>query len=244
MAQLYRGELSRSDRWRMRLDTTSNWALTTTAAVISYAFSSASTSHVVLLVGLGLVINFLGLEARRYRYYDLWNRRLRLLEHGFWGPILRHEPEDPDAMRELAAELERPALRLSMRSALATRMHRAYGPILLVLLAAWFMKVSAHPAPAGSLAELAHRARVSFIPGWLVLLALVMGTLVSAALYASSLVGRAPLGELRPPPRSRRRALWEAFARPYELAPPRVPRRARAKHGDTQPQEDARSAPP
>src|SRR3954466_14360561 len=139
MAQLYRGELSRSDRWRMRLDTTSNWALTTTAGVISYAFSNASTSHVVLLVGIWMVLPFLALEARRYRYYDLWNRRLRLLEHGFWGPILRHEPEDPDAMRELAAELERPVLRLSLMSALATRMNRAYGPILLVMLAAWFM---------------------------------------------------------------------------------------------------------
>ena len=32
IGQLYRGELGRSDRWRMRLDTTTNWALTTTAA--------------------------------------------------------------------------------------------------------------------------------------------------------------------------------------------------------------------
>src|SRR4051812_36695977 len=68
LAQLYRGELSRSDRWRMRLDTTSNWALTTTAGVISYAFSNASTSHVVLLLGISLVLTFLALEARRYRY--------------------------------------------------------------------------------------------------------------------------------------------------------------------------------
>src|SRR3954471_7447513 len=211
LAQLYRGELSRSDRWRMRLDTTSNWALTTTAGVISYAFSNASTSHVVLLLGISLVLTFLALEARRYRYYDLWNRRLRLLEHGFWGPVLRHEPEDPDAMRELATELERPVLRLSLESALATRMNRAYGPILLVLLAAWFMKVWAHPRAARSLADLAERAHVGFVPGWLVLSGLGVFSLVSAALFASSFVGRSPLGELRPAPRSRRRALWEAF---------------------------------
>ena len=47
MAQLYRGELGRSDRWRTRLDTTTNWALTTAAAVISFGFGNASTSHVV-----------------------------------------------------------------------------------------------------------------------------------------------------------------------------------------------------
>ncbi|HYV48114.1 MAG TPA: DUF2270 domain-containing protein [Myxococcaceae bacterium] len=251
LAQLYRGELSRSDRWRMRLDTTSNWALTTTAGVISYAFSNASTSHVVLLVGIWLVVTFLALEARRYRYYDLWNRRLRLLEHGFWGPVLRHEPEDPDAMRELAAELERPVLRLSHWSALATRMNRTYWPILLVLLVAWIMKVTAHPQVVGSLAELSQRAHVAFVPGWVILAGLIAFAFVSAALFASSFVGRAPLGELRPAPRSRRRALWEAFARPYELAPPRMPRRRQAGSpgpgagpGERPPAEGARSAPP
>jgi len=244
MAQLYRGELGRSDRWRMRLDTTTNWALTTTAGVISYSFSAAGTSHVTLLVGIWMVATFLGLEARRYRYYDLWNRRLRLLEHGFWGPLLRHEPEDPDAMRELANELERPVLRLSMRAALSTRMNRAYGPILLVLLAAWFIKIWAHPSTAGSLEELAIRAHVGFIPGWLVLAVVGTGSLLAVALFAGSFVGRAPLGELRPVPRSRRRALWEAFVRPYELAPPRVPQRRRARGGEIRPPDGARSAPP
>ena len=31
LVQLYRGELGRSDRWRTRLDTTTNWALITDA---------------------------------------------------------------------------------------------------------------------------------------------------------------------------------------------------------------------
>jgi uncharacterized membrane protein len=244
MAQLYRGELSRSDRWRMRLDTTSNWALTTTVGVISFSFSNVNTSHVPLLVGIWMVLTFLGLEARRYRYYDLWNRRLRLLEHGFWGPLLRHEPEDPDALRELAHELERPALRLSMASAVATRLHRVYGPILLVMAAAWFLKVWTHPTVAGSLAELSRRAHVGVVPGPVVLGLVVGGLLLAAALYITSFVARAPLGELQPVPRSRRRALWEAFARPYELAPPRVPLRRRAKAGELRPAEGARSAPP
>jgi uncharacterized membrane protein len=229
IAQLYRGELSRSDRWRMRLDTTTNWALTTTAGVISYSFSNADTSHVTLLVGIWMVITFLAIEARRYRYYDLWNRRLRLLEDGYWGPLLRREPQDPDAMRELAMEMERPELRLSLFSALATRMHRAYGPILLVLLAAWFIKVGQHPTPAKTLGEIAARARMAFVPGAVVLGVLFVGTLAAAMLFASSFLTRQPLGELRPRPRSRRRALWEAFARPYELAPPRLAQRRRAR---------------
>ena len=97
MAQLYRGELGRSDRWRTRLDTTTNWALTTTAAVISFGFGSVGSSHVTLLVGIWMVMTFLVIEARRYRYYDLWNRRVRLMEDGYWAPMLRREPVDPDA---------------------------------------------------------------------------------------------------------------------------------------------------
>src|SRR4051794_11599610 len=64
MAQIFRGELGRSDRWRTRLDTTTNWALTTTAAVISFGFSSPVASHVTLLVGIWMVTTFLMLEAR------------------------------------------------------------------------------------------------------------------------------------------------------------------------------------
>lgn len=231
MAHLYRGELSRSDRWRTRLDTTTNWALTTTVAVISYSFSNVQTPHVTLLVGIWMVVTFLLIEARRYRYYDLWNRRLRLLEDGYWAPRLRHEPVDPDAMRELALELERPQIRLSLFSAVATRMNRAYGPVLLVLLAAWFMKVATHPRPTQDVYEVLQRAHVGLVPGSLVVAVVAMFTLAAATLFASSFVARAPLGELRMRPRSRRRALWEVFARPYELKL----RRQRARRTRTPP---------
>ncbi|HEX8536744.1 MAG TPA: DUF2270 domain-containing protein, partial [Cystobacter sp.] len=144
MAQLFRGELSRSDTWRSRLDNTTNWSLTTTAAVISFGFT-ASASHVVFLVGLWMVLTFLLIEARRYRYYDLWIRRVRLLENGYWVPLLRREPVDPDAIRELITLVERPQIQLSLFSAISTRLNRAYGPILLVLTLTWFVKVYSHP---------------------------------------------------------------------------------------------------
>jgi uncharacterized membrane protein len=217
MAQLYRGELARSDRWRTRLDTTTNWALTTTAAVITYSLSNVDTPHVTLLVGIWLVINFLLLEARRYRYYDLWNRRLRLLEDGYWAQRLRREPVDPDALHELALELERPQLQLSLFSAVATRMNRAYGALFLVLVLAWAMKVVTHPRPTADLQEIIRRAHVGLVPGMAVLTGVAVFMLAVAALFAVSFMARAPLGELRVRPRSGRRALWEVFARPYEL---------------------------
>lgn len=221
IAHLYRGEISRSDRWRTRLDTTTNWALTTTAAVISFGFATTVTSHVTMLVGIWMVTTFLLIEARRYRYYDLWNRRLRLLEDGFWAPMLRHEPVDPDAMKELALEMSRPQIQLSLFSAVSTRLNRAYGPILLVLLLAWFVKVFSHPTPASTFDEFLSRAEVGPIPGSAVMLVLAVITFFYIALLIGSLFARAPLGELRMRPRTRKMELWERFYRPYAATRPR-----------------------
>jgi uncharacterized membrane protein len=221
MAHVFRGELSRSDTWRTRLDTTTNWALTTTAAVISFAFSSPAASHVVLLVGFWMVLSFLIIEARRYRYYDLWNRRVRLIEGGYWSPLLRREPVDPDALRELANEMSRPQIQLSLFSAVATRMNRAYGPILLVLLVSWFVKVYSHPEPVRSWDDFFERAHIGPMPGEAVVVFLFIITWLSAFAFFMALVARPPLGELKPRPRSKRLALWETIFRPYAVPPSR-----------------------
>ncbi|HSP79558.1 MAG TPA: DUF2270 domain-containing protein, partial [Myxococcaceae bacterium] len=221
---LYRGELSRSDTWRSRLDNTTNWALTTTAAVISFGFASAETSHVVFLVGIWMVSSFLLIEARRYRYYDMWIRRVRLLEDGYWAPLLRREPMDPDAMRELAAELDRPQIQLSLFSAISTRLNRAYGPILLVLMVTWFVKVYSYPRIPTSFSEFTARAHVGPVHGGVVMAVLFLLILVATYLLVASYFTRAPLGEVRSRPRGRRAALWESFYRPYA---PLTPRRRR-----------------
>jgi uncharacterized membrane protein len=232
MAQLYRGELGRSDKWRTRLDTTTNWALTTTAAVISFGFANASSPHVTFLVGIWMVITFLLTEARRYRYYDLWNRRVRLLEDGYWAPMLRHEPVDPDALRELAVELSRPQIHLSLFSAISTRLNRTYGPILIVLLLSWFVKVYSHPQAPVTFQEFVQRAHVGPVAGGVVMGIVAVIALLAAYLFISSYFVRAPLGELRPRHRSRRSALLESFYRPYAL---RRPRRARPPQPSGQP---------
>jgi uncharacterized membrane protein len=225
MAQLFRGELSRSDTWRTRLDTTTNWALTTTAAVISFGFATPQSSHVTFLVGIWMVISFLLIEARRYRYYDLWNRRVRLLEDGWWAPMLRREPVDPDAIRELAVAMERPQIQLSLFSAISTRLNRAYGPILMVLMATWFVKVYSHPKPPDDFEEFVNRAHVAWVPGSVVMGSLAFLTLAATYLFISSFFIRAPMGELRTRPRGRRAALWESFYRPYAIHKRRRPTR-------------------
>lgn len=230
MAQMFRGELSRSDTWRSRLDNTTNWSMTTTAAVVSFGFSTAA-SHVVILVGIWMVLSFLLIEARRYRYYDLWIRRVRLLENGYWVPMLRREPVDPDAIRELVSLIERPQIQLSLFSAISTRLNRAYGPILLVLTLTWLVKVYSHPQAPVNWHEFVERARIGPIHGSVVMVGMGLLALVFAYLFLASFFVRAPVGELRPLPRGRRAALWETFYRPYA---PLTPRR-RARHASPPP---------
>jgi len=249
MAQLFRGELSRSDTWRSRLDNTTNWSLTTTAAVVSFGFT-ASASHVVFIVGIWMVVSFLGIEARRYRYYDLWMRRVRLLEEGYWIPMLRREPVDPDSLRELVGLMERPQLQLSLFSAISTRLNRAYGPILLVLTLSWFVKVYSHspvpgspPTPPSNIGDFMDRARVGPLHGGFVMTCLFLLVLVFAYLFVASFFTRAPLGELRSRPRGRRSTLWESFYRPYATLAPRHRGRRTSSSGPSGPREPPTTPP-
>jgi uncharacterized membrane protein len=69
MVHFFRAEVARANVWRQRLDTTTNWAVITTGASISLAFTESEISHIVVMLNLLLVTVFLLIEARRYRYY-------------------------------------------------------------------------------------------------------------------------------------------------------------------------------
>jgi uncharacterized membrane protein len=151
----------------------------------------------------------------------LWIRRVRLLEDGYWVPMLRREPVDPDALRELAGLMERPQIQLSLFSAISTRLNRAYGPILLVLALSWFVKVYSQPWAARSASEFMERAHIGPIHGGFALAFFFLFVLVFSYLFVASFFTKAPLGELRTRPRGRRAALWESFYRPYATLAPR-----------------------
>src|SRR4051812_38585299 len=76
LAHLYRGELTRANAWRSRLDVTTNWAVVSTGAAISFAFAQPDSHASVILLITMLVTLFLFIEARRYRYYELWSYRI------------------------------------------------------------------------------------------------------------------------------------------------------------------------
>lgn len=172
MVHFYRGEVSRANVWRTRLDGTTNWAVLTTATSLSFAFSNARTTHVMLLINSLLVLFFLFIEARRYRFYDLWRARVRLMETEFFAEILAptQQAEAVSWRTLLADDLLHPRFSITMRDALARRLRRNYVWIFGVLLASWVVKILIHPYPANSWSTLDDRIAIGPIPTWLVLL--------------------------------------------------------------------------
>ena len=83
------------------------------------------------------------------------------------------------------------------------------------------MKLYSHPKPPGDFREFVSRAHTGPFSGYVVLTSVLFLTFLLALLFVASLYTRAPVGEVRVRPRSRRMAMWERFARPYALRNPR-----------------------
>jgi uncharacterized membrane protein len=189
MVHLYRGEVNRANTWRMRLDGTTNWAVLTTAASLSFAFSSASNTHVMLLINSMLIFFFMFIEARRYRFYDLWRSRIRLLEIELFAemltPTARSEHESWRAL--LADDLLHPRFSITIWDALGRRLRRNYVWIFGVLLLSWVVKVAIHPVPVNSLQMLRERIAIGPLPDYLVLFVGVCFNLFLCVLALSTL---------------------------------------------------------
>jgi len=180
MVHFYRGEVQRSNTWRNRLDTTTNWAVLTAGATLSFAFGSPTNLHFVIPINSILVAIFLLMEARRYRYYEIWSSRVRVLETGYFAQLLAPEslPADEEWAAHLASDLITPHFTISEWEAVGRRLRRNYLWIFVLLALAWNLKVYLHPDPAYSFDIFIERAKVGIIPGWIVF---VLGFLFNAA---------------------------------------------------------------
>jgi hypothetical protein len=115
---------------------------------------------------------FLQIEARRYRYYELWSYRVRLMETDFYAAMLvpPFRPA-PDWAETLAENLLQPRFPISMWEAVGRRFRRNYVWIYMLLGLAWLLKISIHPVPATSLDMIVERATVGSLSGEIVILA-------------------------------------------------------------------------
>ena len=173
LAHLYRGEVYRSTTWRTRLDQTTNWAVVTTGLALSISYSSADASPLpLILVGL-LVVVFLALEARRYRYFNVWRARCRLIETDIFVPLLRGRGVRTDGKWNtlLSDDYLMPRFHISYALAIGRRLRKNYGWILLIQAIAYYGKLVIHPTAITGWDELFARAAVGPVPGEIVVLA-------------------------------------------------------------------------
>jgi uncharacterized membrane protein len=145
LGHFYRGQMDRVTSWRSRLDQTSYWAVTIIAALLTWVFSSPNNPHYLLLIGMGALVVFLAVETRRYRAYDAWRERVRLLEQNLFAELFDPETElSHDEWRRLISDdLRDPVVKTRPFTAFSRRLRRIYYPLLLVLLAAWVARITA-----------------------------------------------------------------------------------------------------
>ncbi len=181
MVHFYRGEVQRSNVWRGRLDATTNWAVITAGATLSFVFSSPDNPHFAIPINSILVSIFLFMEARRYRYYEVWANRVRVLETGYFAPMLSHRtiPPDKEWAEHIAADLITPHFTISEWEAVGRRLRANYLWIFILLALSWTLKIYIHPSPIPTTTPqdrekfwelLFARAQVGLAPGWLVVL--------------------------------------------------------------------------
>jgi uncharacterized membrane protein len=235
MVHFYRGEVTRSNTWRNRLDITTNWAVITTGAALTFTFGTIDNTHLVIIADTLLVLFFLFIEARRYRYYELWTYRIRLMETHYYAGLLS-PPFVPgsDWANKIVESLQNPTFPIGLAEAFGRRYRRNYAPIFFILALSWIVKIAIHPTPVDNLADFIQRAEIGGVSGWTVFLtgvlihvALVLIGLLTFSLHkspgevfdSSELTWKDRLGRLF------RLAAWETL----EVDLPSLPLRFRAK---------------
>lgn len=210
MVHLFRAEITRSNMWRQRLDATTNWAVLTTGAAISFSFGAGEmgvggTEHGAIILNTLLVTIFLMAEARRYRYYELWSYRVRLMETDFFAAMLV-PPFHPaaDWAESLAENLLHPEFPISRWEAIGRRFRRNYVWIYVLLGLSWLLKVWLHPAPAFGNGQLLipeiffQNATIGPVPGTLVVAVGLGFNMLVMALGAFTIGLQRSAGEVLP----------------------------------------------
>jgi uncharacterized membrane protein len=146
-----------------------------------------------------LVLLLLVIEARRYRFFDVYRNRVRRIERNYFAQIF--SPEDgttDDWIHRLGDDLRKPLFLISQGQAITRRLRRNYCWMFLILLFAWLVKTTfirmqesaAETHLVSSVGEWARNASLGPVPGWAVItvVAIFYGWILFAAL-------RQPKGE-------------------------------------------------
>ena len=197
MSHFYRGEMGRIMVWRQRLDVTTNWAITSSTAIITIALANAAVPHIIFFFNLAIVWVMLWIEARRYRFYDAFRARIRMLEAHFLVPMVMENRDllQGEWKKLVCEDLILPCFKISKLEAIGRRLKRNYVFIFIMILVAWITKIFLHaPHAMEGFPDFYRALRVGHIPAWLVAL-VMLGTFISSigiAIY----VGKKSSGEI------------------------------------------------
>lgn len=181
MSHFYRGEMGRIMVWRQRLDITTNWAITSSTAIITIAFTTREVPHIIFFFNLAIVWGMLWIEARRYRFYDAFRARVRMLEAHFLVPMVMENRDmlQGEWKKLVCEDLILPCFKISKLEAVGRRLKRNYVFIFILIMIAWVTKIFLHAnAAIEGPRSFYHALRIGHIPSWLVAFIFV-GTLVS-----------------------------------------------------------------
>ena len=120
-----------------------------------------------------------GVEVGRYRYFNVWRARARLLETDFYAPMISGEGVRRGVgwAELLAKDYRDPRYHISYARAIGRRLRRTYGWIFMIHAVAYYGKLAIHPTPLTSLADIWDRAAIGPIPGsWVVAAGVVFHT--------------------------------------------------------------------
>jgi uncharacterized membrane protein len=177
MSHFYRGELGRIMVWRQRLDITTNWAITSSTAIITIAFSNAAVPHIIFFFNLAIVWGMLWIEARRYRFYDAFRARVRMLEAHFLVPMVMENRDllQGEWKKLVCEDLILPSFKISKLEAIGRRLKRNYVFIFILIMVAWITKIFLHAEHSmDSIGDFYRALHVGHIPSWLVALIFVV----------------------------------------------------------------------
>jgi uncharacterized membrane protein len=172
LIHLYRAEVGRMTTYRQRLDTTTNWAITSSALVTTFSLGNLTIPHEAFLFLMLINLFFLLVEARRFTVYEAARYRVLLLEHYFYPEVLDHG-SPRDWRRALVEALRTPYSfpRVGILGAMGWRLRRNYLYIYAAVLVTWIAKLEIASGPSS---DLIADAAIGRIPGsvvWVLVIA-------------------------------------------------------------------------
>jgi uncharacterized membrane protein len=123
----------------------------------------------------------LWIEARRYRFYDAFRARVRMLEAHFLVPMVMENRDllQGEWKKLVCEDLILPCFKISKLEAIGRRLKRNYIFIFILILMAWVTKIFLHaPTAMDSFWSFYSAMRVGHIPAFVVAFVFV-GTFVS-----------------------------------------------------------------